>query len=92
MAIANIDYDTASKEEKKALAKQKRKAKKKAKNKNKDEDTQEKEEKEVLDAAKLLAEAKMAMENHADLSTSNPLVEKLAEQGTICTFATFKKA
>mmetsp|Transcript_26767 Transcript_26767/g.39907 ORF Transcript_26767/g.39907 Transcript_26767/m.39907 type:complete len:788 (-) Transcript_26767:495-2858(-) len=113
MAIANIDYDTASKvkdqtsdiamgkgeeqifekkltkEEKKALAKQKREAKKKAKNKN--SVTEEKEEKEVVDAAKLLAEAKMATENHADLSTSNPLVEELAEQGTICTFATSKK-
>ena len=85
-----------SKEEKKALAKKKREEKKKAKAKAAGKDVGDDEEdadKGKVDAAKLLESARAAAEHgdNIDLSINNAAAEALAEQGTICTFATSKK-
>ena len=83
-----------SKEEKKALAKKKREEKKKAKAAGKDVgDDDEDADKGKVDAAKLLESARAAAEHgdNIDLSINNAAAEALAEQGTICTFATSKK-
>mmetsp|Transcript_4166 Transcript_4166/g.8891 ORF Transcript_4166/g.8891 Transcript_4166/m.8891 type:complete len:832 (+) Transcript_4166:147-2642(+) len=92
-----------SKEEKKALAKKKREEKKRAKEAAKkgggsgdggdDGDGGGQDEKNKIDAAKLLQSAREAAEHgdNVDLSINNAAAEALAEQGTICTFATSKK-
>lgn len=85
-----------SKEEKKALAKKKREEKKKAKAKAAGKDVGDDDEdadKGKVDAAKLLESARAAAEHgdNIDLSINNAAAEALAEQGTICTFATSKK-
>ena len=85
-----------SKEEKKALAKKKREEKKKAKAKAAGEDVGDDDDvadKGKVDAAKLLESARAAAEHgdNIDLSINNAAAEALAEQGTICTFATSKK-
>lgn len=85
-----------SKEEKKALAKKKREEKKRAKAKAAGKDVGDDDEdanKGKVDAAKLLESARAAAEHgdNIDLSINNAAAEALAEQGTICTFATSKK-
>ena len=85
-----------SKEEKKALAKKKREEKKKAKAKAAGQnvgDDDDDADKGKVDAAKLLESARAAAEHgdNIDLSINNAAAEALAEQGTICTFATSKK-
>lgn len=86
-----------SKEEKKALAKKKREEKKKAKAKAAGKDVGDDDDdeggKDKVDAAKLLESARAAAEHgeNIDLSINNAAAEALAEQGTICTFATSKK-
>ena len=86
-----------SKEEKKALAKKKREEKKKAKAKAAGEDVGDDDDdgggKDKVDAAKPLESARAAAEHgeNIDLSINNAAAEALAEQGTICTFATSKK-
>ena len=85
-----------SKEEKKALAKKKREEKKKAKAKAAGKDVGDDagdDDKGKVDAAKLLESARAAAEHgdNIDLSINNAAAEALAEQGTICTFATSKK-
>ena len=85
-----------SKEAKKALAKKKREEKKKAKAKAAGQnvgDDDDDADKGKVDAAKLLESARAAAEHgdNIDLSINNAAAEALAEQGTICTFATSKK-
>lgn len=89
-----------SKEEKKALAKKKREEKKRAKAKKSGKDVDDDGDANgndgggpKVDAAKLLESARAAAEHgdNIDLSINNAAAEALAEQGTICTFATSKK-
>jgi ATP-binding cassette subfamily F protein 2 len=79
-----------SKEEKKALAKAKREAKKKAKGKGKANVGNE--EKKGADLAKeVLKNAQAGLFAEKDLSEMNEAADKLASEGTICTFSTSKK-
>lgn len=79
-----------SKEEKKALAKAKREAKKKAKNKGKEGETEEKMSKIDM-AEQALKDAQAGLNAEKDLSVNNVEADRLASEGTICTFATSKK-
>mmetsp|Transcript_13695 Transcript_13695/g.31143 ORF Transcript_13695/g.31143 Transcript_13695/m.31143 type:complete len:794 (-) Transcript_13695:15-2396(-) len=85
-----------SKEEKKALAKAKREAKKKAKGKKgKDGDAEEANESvsaaNVVEAAKAAAATDALPGTGEDDGIDHEATEKLAEAGTICTFARSKK-
>ncbi len=81
-----------SKEEKKALAKAKREAKKKAKGKGSGDKGGNSEEKKGADLAKeVLKNAQDGLFAEKDLSVTNEAADKLASEGTICTFSTSKK-
>lgn len=80
-----------SKEEKKALAKAKREAKKKAKGVGMDDDAEDVDEKGTELAKKVLENAQAGLFADKDLSVANEAADKLASQGTICTFSTSKK-
>mmetsp|Transcript_1073 Transcript_1073/g.1503 ORF Transcript_1073/g.1503 Transcript_1073/m.1503 type:complete len:795 (-) Transcript_1073:79-2463(-) len=81
-----------SKEEKKALAKAKREAKKKAKGKSKKGNDAE-DEKPKVDLASALENAKLANAEDSGIDTGidSAASDKLAQEGTICTFASSRK-
>eukprot|EP00559_Dactyliosolen_fragilissimus_P009132 CAMPEP_0184871868 /NCGR_PEP_ID=MMETSP0580-20130426/40966_1 /TAXON_ID=1118495 /ORGANISM="Dactyliosolen fragilissimus" /LENGTH=787 /DNA_ID=CAMNT_0027374587 /DNA_START=165 /DNA_END=2528 /DNA_ORIENTATION=+ len=85
-----------SKEEKKAMAKAKRDAKKKVKEGKDGKNTaggsnSSDKDKTTIDAKEVLAQAQAELAFEKDLGITNADADKLASEGTICTFSTSRK-